>query len=104
MLIYNQTFKIDRDAHGPWLKFFERDYIPVIMETGTVEGYQFTRLRGVDESDGLTFCLLLQFSSRPAFDIYQEQHVLNLTKMIDGRFKGRYVSFPSLLDVILHGD
>ena len=103
MLIYNETYKIDHDIHGPWLNFFERDYLPFVLESGAVESYDLTRLKGVDEADGLTYCLLLRFSSKPAFDIYQEQHALTHKRMLEGKFKGRYVSFPSLLDVVLHG-
>ncbi len=103
MLIYNVTYKVDQAAHGPWLKFIERDYLPVIMETHTIDRYEFTRLLGVDETDGFTYCLLLHFSSRPAFDVYQEKFALDHQKMIDGVFKGKYVSFPSFLDVVLHG-
>lgn len=103
LLIYNVTYKIEREIHGPWLKFFERDYLPVVMETNTVDSYQLTRLLGVDESDGLTYCLLLNFSSRPAFNIYQQNHALSHQKMLDGQFKGKFVSFPSMLDVVLAG-
>lgn len=103
LLIYNVTYKIDRAAHGQWLKFVERDFLPVVMESNTVESYDFTRLLGVDETDGLTYCLLLRFSSRPAFNIYQEKFALGHQKMLDGVFKGRYVSFPSMLDVVLSG-
>ncbi|OAV45482.1 DUF4286 family protein [Lewinella sp. 4G2] len=101
MLIYNVTYVIERDIHGPFLKFAERDFLPVLMETGAVDGYDFTRLRGVDETDGYTYCLLLRFASRPAFDVYTEKHQLQMQKMIDGLFKGKYVSFPSVLNVVL---
>ncbi|NJC24634.1 DUF4286 family protein [Neolewinella antarctica] len=101
MLIYNVTYKIDRAVHGQWLKFAERDFLPVIMESGAVEGYDLTRLLGVDELDGLTYCLLLRFASRPSFNVYQEKFQLGHQKMMDGSFAGRYVSFPSTLDVVL---
>ena len=103
LLIYNVTYKVDRATNAAFLKFTERDFLPVVMETGTIDRYNFTRLLGVDELDGITYCLLLEFSSRPAFDIYQQKHQLAHQKMMDGAFKGRYVSFPSLLDVVLSG-
>ena len=103
MLIYNVTHKVDRRSNAAFIKFMERDYLPVLMETGTIDSYFFTHLKGVDESDGITYCLLLHFSSRPAFDIYQERHALVHQKMLDGKFRGQYVSFPSTLDVVLHG-
>ncbi|MEO0733059.1 MAG: DUF4286 family protein [Bacteroidota bacterium] len=104
MIIYNVTTKVDRSAHAAWLKWMERIYLPVVMESGTVEQYRLARLLGVDESDGITYALLLTFSSRPAFNIYQEKHALTFQKMIDEEWKGRLVSFPSMLDVVASGE
>lgn len=103
MIIYNVTTKIDRSVHAAWLKWMQRIYLPVVMETNTIEDYRLARLLGVDESDGITYALLLTFSSRPAFNIYQEKFALTHQKMIDDEWKGKLVSFPSMLDVVAEG-
>jgi hypothetical protein len=104
MVLYNVTTKIDHTAHAKWLQWMQHAYIPHLMDSNTIDHYHLCRLRGVDESDGVIYALLLRFSSRPAFDIYQEQYALDHQKMHDKEFKGKYVSFPSLLDVVAHGE
>jgi len=104
MLIYNVTSKIDQRQHAAWLKWMERAYLPAVMESGTVERYHLTRLLGVDESDGPTYALLLTFKSRLVFDIYQQKHALNHQKAIKDKWGDAVLSFPSMLDVVLHGE
>ena len=89
--------------NAQFLKFAQRDLIPVILETGTIDRYDLTRLLGVEDADGITYCLLLSFPSRPTFDIYRQKHLSNHQKMVDTIFKGHYVSFPSVLDVVVGG-
>ncbi len=103
MLIYNVTSKIDHRIHAEWLKWMERAYLPAVMETGTVERYQLTRLLGVDETDGPTYALLLTFNSRLVFNIYQEKHALSNQKAIKDKWGDSVLSFPSMLDVVLKG-
>ncbi len=103
MILYNITTKIEHDIHAAWLQFMQRDYIPVLMESGMFDSYKLSRLMGIDESDGLTYALQLELPSRPAFNIYQEKYFLAHQKMHDLKWKGKFVVFRSSLDVVEHG-
>lgn len=103
MLLYNITNKIDHAIHDEWVSWMQQVYIPHMMESGVFEDYKFSRLMGVDESDGLTYALQLTVSSRPAFDIYQEKFAYGHQQMHDTRYRGNFVTFRSVLQVIDHG-
>ena len=103
MILYNITNKVDHAVHDEWLGWMQQSYIPHVMESGIFEDYKFCRLLGVDESDGITYALQFTISSRPAFDIYQEKFAYAHQQMHDLRYKGNFVTFRSVLDVVDHG-
>jgi hypothetical protein len=103
MLLYNITHKIDHDIHQEWVRWMRKSQIPIMMESGVFEEYKLSRLLGVDESDGVTYALQLTVSSRPAFDIYQEKYAYENQQRHDLRYRGKFVSFRSVLDVVDHG-
>ena len=103
MLLYNITNKVEHGVHEEWVGWMRQSYIPHVMESGIFEDYKFSRLLGVDESDGITYALQFTVSSRPAFDIYQEKFAYEHQQMHDLRYKGNFVTFRSLLDVVEHG-
>jgi hypothetical protein len=104
MLIYNVTSKVDQRQHAAWLSWMERAYLPALMESGTVEKYHLTRLLAVDDTEGPTYALLMTFKSRMVFDIYQEKFALSHQKAIKNKWGDAVLSFPSMLDVVLHGE
>lgn len=104
MLLYNITNKVDHGIHDEWLGWMRQAYIPIMMESGVFEEYKFSRLLGVDESDGITYALQLTVSSRPAFDIYQEKFAYDHQQLHDRRYRGHFVTFRSLLDVVEQGN
>ena len=103
MLLYNITNKIDHAVHDEWLAWMRQAYIPHVMESGVFEDYKLSRLLGVDEFDGITYALQFTVSSRPAFDIYQEKFAYAHQQMHDLRYKGSFVTFRSVLDVVQQG-
>jgi hypothetical protein len=103
MLLYNITHKIDHDIHQEWIGWMQQAQIPIMMESGVFEEYKFSRLLGVDESDGVTYALQFTVSSRPAFDIYQEKFAYENQQRHDLRYRGKFVSFRSLLEVLSSG-
>ena len=101
MHIYNVTVKLEPRAHARFLKWAERIYLPQLLEDGIIEHYTLTRLESTDDTDGPTYCLLLTFGSKTAFQLYKEKQLAGHEQMLHDEFKGSYVSFPSELGVVL---
>ncbi len=104
MILYNITNQVDHAVHDEWVSWMKQSYIPHVMESGFFEEYKFSRLLGVDESDGITYALQFLISSRPAFDIYQEKFAYAHQQMHDVRYTGSFVTFRSILDVVDYGN
>lgn len=100
MTIHNVTYKIEHRARERFLTWMKRIYLPQLLEDGIVADYTLTHLKNVDETDGVTYCLLLDFTSQIAFELYQEKQQARHELMIHDAFKGNYVSFPSTLGVV----
>lgn len=103
MLLYNVTSKVDHSVHAAWLSWMEKAYLPAVMETNTVAGYTLTRLLNVDDTDGPTYALLLQFANRPTFKIYETEHAPGNEQAIRRKWGNGVLSFASTLDVVLRG-
>ncbi|MEM6398457.1 MAG: DUF4286 family protein [Bacteroidota bacterium] len=102
MLLYNVTIKIDHNAHEEWLGWMKQAYIPHLMDSGFFESFFFSRLKGVDESDGITYALQFMIANQPTFQLYQQKHAFAHQTMHDTRYKEQFVSFRSLLEVLDH--
>ncbi|MGB3546272.1 MAG: DUF4286 family protein [Saprospiraceae bacterium] len=103
MIAYNTTIIIQHPAHANWLAWMEHDYIPHVLDSGMVDRYQLSRLLGVDETEGITYSLQLFFSSKPAYDLYQENYAFQHQHRHDDKFKGQFLSFRSTMNVVLYG-
>lgn len=103
MLIYNVTSKVDHSVHSAWLRWMERAYLPAMMESGTMESYQLTRLLDVDDSDGPTYALLITFANRPAFRVYRDKFLTDHKKAVKNKWGDGVLSFASTLDGVLKG-
>lgn len=103
MLFHNVTSVVEHRIHDDWLRWMERAYLPAVLESGPVAGYYLTRLRGVDETEGPTYALLLRFDSKMVFDIYQEKFYADHQRVMKEKWGKGVFSFPSTLDVVARG-
>ncbi|MEM7571341.1 MAG: DUF4286 family protein [Bacteroidota bacterium] len=103
MLLYNITTKIDHQSHVEWLNWMKHAYLPHIMECGALENFKLARLKGVDETDGITYALQLSLANMATFQVYQQKFALAHQTMHDTRYKDHFVSFRSVLEVVAEG-
>lgn len=103
MVLYNITLKINHAVHDEWLEWMRAVHIPDVMATGIFEEYKFSRLLGVDETDGITYAVQYLASSMEAYRIYQEKHAYRLQSALNERYSDQYVAFRSLLTVVEQG-
>lgn len=104
MVLYNITTKVEHGIHTSWLQWMQQAYIPLIMDDGYFRDYKFSRLLGVDETEGITYALQLTLENMTTFRIYQEKKAFAHQTMHDRRYKEKALSFRSVLDVISSGE
>ena len=70
MYLYNTTFKVDLDAVIAF-KLFLQEYLENNEKLSQyVYEHQLYKLEGVDESDGLTFCLHFLIYDKETFNMF----------------------------------
>lgn len=103
MILYNITIKIEHDSHLAWKKWMQETHIPDVMETGMFLEYRMCRLLGMDDEDGVTYAIQYYSTDMATYEQYQEQHAVRLQADVTEKFKGKYVAFRTLLEVVDKG-
>jgi hypothetical protein len=101
MLIYNITSKVDHKVHASWLGWMEQTYLPDLLETTLISDYHLTRLLSVDDSEGPTYALLITFSKRADFKVFEEKHQVVNEQVVRTKWGNGVLSFASKLDVVI---
>ncbi len=99
-IVYNVTIKVEHEIHQDWLRWMKRVHVPAVMDTGMFIEHKMCRLLGVDEEDGITYAVQYISPNMTTFQLYQEKHAYHLQKDVADRYKGKYVAFRTLMEVV----
>lgn len=99
MIIYNVTVNIENDVREEWLQWMKEVHIPNVMKTGLFIENRICKVL-VEEESGTTYSI--QYSCEKLADIeeYQKQHAARLQKEHSDKYKGKFVAFRTLLEVV----
>ncbi|HMN89138.1 MAG TPA: DUF4286 family protein [Saprospiraceae bacterium] len=103
MILYNVTVKIDQLAHEEWLQWMQEVHIPNVMATGIFLEYRMGRLLGMDEPDGVTYAIQYYCTDLAAFELYQKYFAKQLQAEVNEKFRGKFVAFRTLLEIVDKG-
>ena len=99
-VFYNVTVKIENAAHDEWLKWMKEIHVPDVMNTGKFLESKICRLLEMDESDGKTYSFQYLAPDMKTFREYQNEFSKALQKDHTDKYKGKYVAFRSLMEVV----
>ena len=101
MIIYNVTINVEDDIHDDWLKWMKNTHIPDVMQTGYFLEYKMCRVLSIQEDEtGNTYAIQYTSSSMDDLNEYQEKHATRLQEEHTTRYKGKFVAFRTLLEVV----
>jgi hypothetical protein len=103
MILYNVTVKIDHEAHEEWLEWMKEVHIPDVMGTGMFLEYRICRLLGMDEPDGVTYAVQYFCLDMETYELYQKRYATKLQAELTERYRGKFVAFRTLLEVVENG-
>ncbi|HMO37936.1 MAG TPA: DUF4286 family protein [Saprospiraceae bacterium] len=103
MILYNVTVKIEHAAHAEWLQWMKTVHIPDVMSTGLFLEYRMGRLLGMDEPDGVTYAIQYYLTDGATFEQYQAYYAPRLQAAHTEKFRGRFVAFRTLLEIVDKG-
>lgn len=99
MIIYNVTVNIDDSVHEEWLKWMKEKHIPDVMATGYFLENKLCRIL-VDEESGTSYSFQYTCRNMEELKAYQAKHAPRLQKEVADRYKGKFVAFRTLLEII----
>src|SRR5438270_4491701 len=100
MIIYNVTIKASWSIHDEWLGWMKEVYIPSVLDTNFFYGYKMMKLLEIDEEDGPTYAVQYFAHSRQDYQRYLGEASLFETVIAAGKWKGKVVSFSTLMEVV----
>ena len=98
MIIYNVTTNVDEKIHDEWVMWMKEKHLPDVMATGLPIGNRFLKLLTEIDNGGVTYSVQYFVADIEDYEVYQNQYSPALRADFDGRFKGQYVSFRTLLE------
>ncbi|HET6244180.1 MAG: DUF4286 family protein [Bacteroidetes bacterium] len=99
MIIYNVTVNIENDVREEWLKWMKEVHIPNVMSTGLFIENRMLKVL-VDEESGTTYSIQYTCKRMEDIQIYQRDHAPQLQKEHIEKYKGKFVAFRTLLEVV----
>ena len=86
--------------HDEWLDWMKGEHIPSIMEEGSFDHYQLSKLRNVPEEDGPTYCVQYYSSQELASGSDLHADYDHLLKRISQRWGTDCLAFRTIMEVI----
>lgn len=103
MILYNVTVKIEHESHEAWVSWMKDVHIPDVMATGMFLEYRMGRLLGMDEADGVTYAIQYYATDMATFELYRTNFAPKLQADVNEKFKGKFVAFRTLLEIVDKG-
>jgi len=100
MILYNVTVKIMTQFRADWEKWMREVHIPDVMDTGLFVEYKMSRILGEEETEGVTFAIQYLSPSMEKFQEYQDKHAKRLQADHSENYKGKYVAFRTVMEVV----
>jgi hypothetical protein len=99
MIIYNVTTKIDWSIANEWVKWMQEEHIPAILAAGHFSRYQFAKLVEEDNAEGPTYAVQY-FGTLKDYNDFIQHHAETFRKMSFQKWKDKFISFKSLLEIV----
>lgn len=97
MIIYNVTVKVDHSIAESWLAWLKEEHIPDVIKTGCFTHAQILRLLEVDETDGITYAVQYQTSSKELYNRYISDFAETLRNKAFDKWGNKFIAFRSVM-------
>ena len=99
MILYNVTTSLEPRIADEWVAYMREHHMAEVVGTGCFIKSQLLRLLN-EEDDGITYAAQYFAISLEQLEAYQQHFAPALRAEMDQRFKGNYVSFRTVLEVV----
>ncbi len=98
MILYNETYNIDKTVEAEWLQYMRDDYQPAMMATGLPIETRALRLLTEIDNGGTTYTFQYFFDEMESYFAFQQVHANEFQQRVQRRYAGKFVTFKTLLE------
>lgn len=102
MYIYNVTVNIDKSAEAEFILWMQQEHIPEMLNTRKFSDAKMSLIQVEEEMGGVSYSIQYTTESKAMLESYYSDNADLMRAKMEEKFKGRYVSFRTELDVILY--
>ncbi|MBC7921055.1 MAG: DUF4286 family protein [Ferruginibacter sp.] len=100
MILYNVTISIENACHDEWLEWMRNRHVPDLMATGFFVKNTILRLLTEEENGNTTYAFQYYLRNLTDLEDYQNTYGTILRAEHQQRYRNRYVSFRTVLEVV----
>ena len=99
VLLINETFIVDHSIFDEWISLFKTRYVEFLKESSPVRDVVLSKVQGEYNPDGENYALQFKINERDFTEFKNNDKFNEIRKLIDEKFKNRYASFVTVLEV-----
>ncbi len=100
MIVYNISFKIERNIAEQWLAWQTQEHIPEIMATNLFDDFKMYSLLEQDETEGITFVIQYFTSSKQRYQKYISTFEEVLRKKAISKWGSQFIGFRTIMEAV----
>lgn len=101
MIIYSVTISLAPQIEEDWRNWMIFKHLPDVMNTGMFLEKKMTKVIDGHEEGAINYNIQYTCESQEMLNEYQEKHAPQLQKEHGERFKENFISFRTILEVIV---
>jgi hypothetical protein len=98
-IVYNLTVKIAKSHSHKWLQEMESKILPACTGNSNLVSSQINKIL-IEDPEDHTFAIQFIFPSQAIFELFGIASFKNMVLMMDENFKGKYVYFATMMEVM----
>jgi len=98
MLLYNETFGIDKEIEQEWLRWMKETGVPKTLETGLFVGWKIYKVLHDDNEGSVSYSVQYFAESIQHINLFLDKYAPALMEEHRGHFQNRHVTFRTLLE------
>lgn len=99
-LLYNVTVKVEHGIVDEWKEYMISTHILDVMNTGCFSDFRFTKLKYLDEKDGITFAIQYIAENQNDFEKYHREYAPKLQKEHVKKYGEKALAFRTVMEII----
>ncbi len=100
MLLYNETFGIDKSIEQEWLQWMKEVGVPKTMETGLFLSWKIYKVLHEDNEGSISYCVQYFSANIEHITLFLDKYAPALMEEHRANFQDRHVAFRTLLEEI----